>query len=701
TTGNGAYVFTAQAAGVQDVYGINGTTGKQVIWTQYLDVPTVQAFQQLPESRVAASFDTIGVLFNLPVDETTATAQRFSLLKGGAALPGTLTIDSVRADKKLFYLSGLKTLLTEAGAYEFRVDLPNIQSTTGVAGVQAQSVTLTVDNQGPQLLQLAKLDSGALDAQHVNFIQLRFNEEVKNFNTASLELRRNGELLPLNIAQLSNGDLKNWTAGAFGTQTYPDGNYTFSVNLGGLTDAIGNQGSGSQQLSWTVNRAQVITISLLKAGPDGGHSNTDGITAGRALNLGFQLSDSAASVTIAQVDLSGETVLTTLTGVAGGPVSVPVTLLSGGNTGIRVSATAPNGSVSSLEQKLFIDELPLSAAWQLPAGYASITHPDTVPVVFSARLLNNSNLNAALELRRNGTLVPAGDWSMEQLNDTLYEVRGLRSAGNTPGSYELHLATAGLQKYSSGKEGSNTAIASWTLLSTNQAPVAQAGSDRTVTVAGPVQLNASASSDADGNPLTYRWVAPAGITLNDSTSATPSFTVGSAQQGQQLSFLLVVSDGELYATDVVDVYVQLSTPTWYRDTDRDGYGTAKYTRVATKAPAGYVALGGDCNDANNTVYPGAPELCDALDNDCNGIIDDGLIVKTWYKDADKDGYGNIKYRFVSCAAPAGYVADSTDCNDGINTIYPGAPELCDALDNDCNGKVDDGLVVKTWYKDGD
>ncbi|MEI6950874.1 MopE-related protein, partial [Paraflavisolibacter sp. H34] len=140
---------------------------------------------------------------------------------------------------------------------------------------------------------------------------------------------------------------------------------------------------------------------------------------------------------------------------------------------------------------------------------------------------------------------------------------------------------------------------------------------------------------------------------------------------------------------------------WYKDADKDGYGNIRYRFVSCVAPAGYVADSTDCNDASNVVYPGAPEICDALDNDCNGIIDDGFVVQAWYKDVDKDGYGNIKFRIVSCMAPAGYVADSTDCNDASNVVYPGAPELCDALDNDCNGKVDDGLIVKTWYKDGD
>ena len=154
------------------------------------------------------------------------------------------------------------------------------------------------------------------------------------------------------------------------------------------------------------------------------------------------------------------------------------------------------------------------------------------------------------------------------------------------------------------------------------------------------------------------------------------------------------------ATDEVGA---VDAPTWYRDLDADGYGDAAASTVSCAAPSGYVAAGTDCDDHDDDVYPGASEHCDGVDEDCDGIADDNPVdARTWYADADGDGYGDPVAATVACTAPAGTVTTATDCDDADASVHPRATEHCDGVDEDCDGTVDDGAVdTLPWYADAD
>ncbi|MBN8857500.1 MAG: T9SS type A sorting domain-containing protein [Sphingobacteriales bacterium] len=653
TTGNGFYNLTVQAADIADIYGINGTDGRNITWSQFLTVPAVQAFLALPESRIASAYDTIQVLFNLPIDITTVTPERFTILKDNVAQPGSITIDSIRADHKLFYLSGLGAILTQNGEYEFVVDLPNIKSEDQEPGVQTQSVKLTVDNTGPSVVSIDTSHAGGLDPQHVTFVNIKFNENVYGFNVSSVTLTRNGEVVYLNIAQLSNTDLKTWMAGNFGTLTYPDGEYTFTVNTSGFTDAAGNHGSSSQQVTWTVNHAALVNISNLKVTPDLGYSATDGITSGLNLEATFSLSNNASQVTVSQTDLSGENILTTLSNVAAGNITVPVTLIAGGNTGIKVTATGAGGGSDTAGILFYTDQLPLSGKWNFTSGQTLASQPDTISLSFSSKLLNDADLANAVALKKDGAAINNASLQFSKINDTAYYVYGIRSASTNAANYSISINLSLLKKYLSGLAGAGEATVLWNVVAVNRQPVANAGADITITAPGTYTLNGSASSDPEGDQLSYEWTAPEGVELTGANTATPSFTVTAAHYGKTFTFLLAVSDGNSFSTDIVQVNITAPTA----------------------------------------------EICDGIDNDGDGEVDEGFDKPNWYRDEDGDGYGNPEIVVQSCTQPAGYVSDNTDKNDKDNTVYPGAPELCDGKDNDGDGEVDEDCTATsgTYY----
>ncbi len=149
----------------------------------------------------------------------------------------------------------------------------------------------------------------------------------------------------------------------------------------------------------------------------------------------------------------------------------------------------------------------------------------------------------------------------------------------------------------------------------------------------------------------------------------------------------------------------LPVTTYYLDADNDGFGDSAFPldTCLSSPPAQYVDNPMDCNDGVGTINPNIPEICDAIDNNCDGRADEGLPKNRYYFDFDNDGFGDINVVADTCIGvpPAGFVANADDCNDNVSDINPTRTEICDGIDNNCDGLADEGLTVTRYYFDFD
>jgi PKD repeat protein len=180
----------------------------------------------------------------------------------------------------------------------------------------------------------------------------------------------------------------------------------------------------------------------------------------------------------------------------------------------------------------------------------------------------------------------------------------------------------------------------------------------------------SFTDTSSGGPTSWTWTFQGG-TPSSSSLQNPTVTYATAGV---YNVTLEVSNGIASDTEVRTAYITVTqSVTQYLDADNDGFGTNAVTIADCEPQPGYVTVGGDCNDGNNAIYPGATEVCNGVDDDCDGLTDEGF-------DVDGDG-------FTTCQG---------DCDDSSAIRYPGAMELCNGIDDDC-----DGLIDEDFDLDGD
>jgi hypothetical protein len=182
----------------------------------------------------------------------------------------------------------------------------------------------------------------------------------------------------------------------------------------------------------------------------------------------------------------------------------------------------------------------------------------------------------------------------------------------------------------------------------------------------------------------FAWVAPA-------TKGAVRFSVyalGANGDGR--------SSGDTPFDKQFDFVFGCTGKTYYLDGDSDGVGRADFSMLGCvdAPPLAYVATTGDCDDYRKTTFPGAKELCNMIDDDCDGEVDEDAVPVELWPDADGDGFYDARTEKmgepkIGCAGLKGYAAEPGDCQPMNKAVNPGVTEVCNNIDDDCDGDVDE------------
>ncbi len=568
TSGDGYYVLNIINTGISSSDGVYGAEDKQTAWTQFVHAPSVVEFIGLPQNNIGASFDEIQIRFNRAIIPSTLTTNLFTMEKDGVSV----TIDSIQItpvddEKMLFRISGLGSSMLLDGSYTFNIDLTQIKSDENVSGLITQTVGWVVDTTAPAVVSVDRISNGGYDNQHTASVDLKFNEKVIGFGISSIELWKDGAQQPLSQLNINMKDSVTFTLSEFRMLTYHEGEYTLKIKLFTLSDNAGNYGSGIHEVTWVVDRSLPSAITNLRITPDLGYSPNDGITTDGNLKVAMQVNQGNSRVQIYQNISGDKRMIADVENVSVGNLEVPVNMEVYGSSVLEAYCIDQFGNSIVTELPIYIDRQPLNVSSTLTATNALTRQPDSIRIVFSDKLLDEQKIKQALSASFNYNSLNTLSITVTKISDTEFEIGNLRAVlGNITGNYSVSVETSVLQKHNSGKSGELNTTVSWAL-QVNKAPNANAGNHQTVDAGETVTLNGANSFDADGDAISYQWIAPFGIVLNDYSAANPTFIA--PDYSVDLVFTLIVNDGKVNSTGSDVVVSVRPTPTAIQTTLHD------------------------------------------------------------------------------------------------------------------------------------
>jgi hypothetical protein len=270
-----------------------------------------------------------------------------------------------------------------------------------------------------------------------------------------------------------------------------------------------------------------------------------------------------------------------------------------------------------------------------------------------------------------------------------WRLNGNPISGATSSSYTANASGSYTVVVTNASTCSSTSTA--TVVTANALPIATItpATATTFCQGGSVILNANT-----GAGLSYQWRLN-GTNITGATSS--SYTANASG-----SYTVVVTNASTCSSTSTAIDVTaVPNVDYFADADGDGFGDITTLISTCIQTPGYVTNSSDCNDNDAAIFPGAQEICNDVDDDCNELIDDGLVFTTYYADADGDSFGDLNNPLDACSVPNGYVTNNTDCNDNNVNQNATSPEICNGEDDDCDGTIDNGITFLDYYADAD
>jgi Putative metal-binding motif len=178
--------------------------------------------------------------------------------------------------------------------------------------------------------------------------------------------------------------------------------------------------------------------------------------------------------------------------------------------------------------------------------------------------------------------------------------------------------------------------------------------------------------------FSFRWIAP----------VTPGAAVLNIWSNAANDNLKPEDDSP--AEVVTGVGVGCDAVWYYLDDDKDGAGAERTKMFSCTPVPDRIVQGGDCDDQKPQVGPSVAEVCNSVDDDCDGVVDDGFTPVLLVTDGDGDGFGSPSgMSMIGCPPVPNFATTFNDCNDLDAAVHPGAVEVANGRDDNCNGKVDD------------